>query len=98
MAHFYAGSQGIAADSVVDGDTVLLEVVVGVSPDTEIIGDGSTHSVNLIIDWDGNLLKPIVPTFTVTYSASGIVKVSLYACLNISDRGVIKLCIFCVVA
>jgi hypothetical protein len=70
------GAGTIAASTMVDPDSIVLEVTVGLSPDTAVIPDAATMNFGLSVLWGAGTLTPTVPTFTTTHDTSGIDMVS----------------------
>lgn len=64
----------MVADTTVDENTVVVEVVVGLTSDTAVLAAGA-KTIDVEVNHDGTVIT-VNPGFTVTHDTSGINNVS----------------------
>ena len=83
----FSGSGAVAADSNVDDNTIVVEVIISVTPDTSIIADGSTQNFAVAVNYGSSTVTPTVETFTAVHDQSSINGVSCGYSVSITMYG-----------
>ncbi|KAL8587122.1 hypothetical protein ACOMHN_026090 [Nucella lapillus] len=74
VANVWTGS--LSATSTVDDNTMIVEVMVGVSSDTSVISDRSSHGFSLVVHYDSSAISgTAVPTFTAIHDQSSLTSI-----------------------
>nr|KAG5686353.1 hypothetical protein BaRGS_008367 [Batillaria attramentaria] len=66
------GNGIMVADDNIDDDTIVVEVMVGLTSDTAVLAAGSSHTFDVEVNHDGTAITQTSPAFTVTHDTSGI--------------------------
>ena len=64
------------ADDNVDDDTIVIELILGLSADTALLADGASKNFMLDVNYGASTENPTIPTFTVTHDLTGINQVT----------------------